>query len=296
MNLASMTRARLAFLVAAATFALVPAALAAKGKRENGKKAGKAAPACGITFLPLTPGTVWVYAPVVEEKKPEANKTNFSLPSTYTVEVLKVEPAEVAGGAPAEEKKAKSQKPNKGARVTLRESYRKVSRVTTIECNEYGLFVDPQSFFYTGEIGGGLGMELSDIKRGEEPNPTWPGKEGLQSGDTWREDLTAIVKRTPAKDSGLAALPEAKIEIEREVRIGKTETATTSAQEYPKAVHVDVGLEGRAFGQDKAVAMPESRAAFWFSEGVGLVRVENRFAQVWELVESKTAGDSQSEK
>jgi hypothetical protein len=270
-----MIRARLGGPVAifAGVLALAPV----------GAIAAKVTAPCGLTYFPLIPGTAWVYVPVLPELsgKPDPKNAGPPVPPEFTVEVQKVEPAVVgtvhsADGTP-------TSKPAKGFRITLRESYRNVSRETVLECNDSGLYVDPQSFFYTGEVGGGLGMDLSEVKRVEE-NPTWPGKGGFHAGDTWREDLSAVVKRVPAKESGLSSLPDARIEVEREIRVSKIETVSTPTKEYPRSVRVDIGLNGRAFGQDRSVAMPESRAAFWFSgEGFGVVKVENRFAQTWEL-------------
>jgi hypothetical protein len=230
--------------------------------------------------LPLVAGTVWEYTYVKDEDTGRKTGMNLPPPERFIIEVLSVSPKEIDG------------KPVRGAEVVkLKESYRAVAKETEITCDATGMFVSPESFFYTGEVGGGLGVTLSEVRRGLEEY-TWPAKREMTPGTTWREDVVATSTRTPAPDSKLdpSALPPAIVEMEREAKVGETETLTTANAEYKKALKVTVGLRGRAKGDAKkaAVNMPDSRAEMWFAPDIGLVKVTNRYAKTFELSDHRT--------
>jgi hypothetical protein len=247
------------------------------------QKPRKSPPACGIRYLPLAVGSVFTYGYVQGSQSRRENEP--PLPPELVIEVLKVEPAEKDG------------KRIPGSKVTLSERYRGVTKQTEIFCSGSGFSVDPQSFFFTGEAGGGLNMDLVDVNRTSD-DPSWPAQ--LKTGATWREDINAKVVRRPTAGSSLAAIPEAKIEIERIAKVEGSETITVGDSEHKGSQKVLLKLTGRAFGEnEKSVSIvgkdsmgrdaPEAEARFWFKNDVGLVRVENRYHQIWELLPAPAA-------
>jgi hypothetical protein len=253
-------------LTSALVLLLVPALAGVADAQRRGAKARGPAPACDIAYLPLVEGTVWKYGPTTPEEPPEQKGLTLEDPPEVTIEVIKVESSRT------------------GAEITLRESHRKFSRETRLRCDRDGLYVDPQSFFFAAEVGGGLAMELSSIDR--QRGPTWPGAKAMRNGASWREEVTADVERRAAEGSE-AKHDAGKMEIEREAVVRRSEFVESGMTEHPRAFRVEVGFTGRAYvsAREKPVAMPSSRATIWFDSGVGIVRADNRLGQGWKLTE-----------
>ncbi len=272
MTLPRMSRTVVLLVLSLAFAAEVPSA-AAQGKVK------KPAPACGIRYLPLAVGTTFEYG-YVPGLSPSRRETEPTLPDKLTIEVTKVEPW-VKDGKPVAG----------GSRIVLTEKFRNVSKETEIFCSGAGLVVDPHSFFYTGEAGGGLNMDLSEMQRSTET--TWP--KSLAVGTAWREDVSAKVTRRPSEGSNLKKLTDAKIEIEREAKVDGTEDLVVNGIEHKKAARVLVKITGRAYGESaKPVSLqPEdAETTYWFKDDVGLVRVENRYMQNWQLNDTTYAGQT----
>lgn len=231
----------------------------------NAQRGKKSKPACGIKYLPLAEGNSWTYASV-DQSPIKRRGIKMPPPASFTATVISVKGS------------------SNSATVTLEESYRDEKKQTTITCDSKGMVVDPQSFFYTGEVGGGIGMTITDIKRSET---TWPGRSGFSKGGTWREDIVATVTRAVAPGAKLEKHQAARFEIERTVTVKGKETATTPMGEFRRAQLVKLDIEGRATGEgEKSVGMPTAEAKFWFIDKTGVVRVENRFGHIWELTQT----------
>ena len=260
-------------VIAALASLVLAGAPADAGKKKKKKKGGAAAgaavgsPACGIDFLPLTPGRSWTYKFFVPENStPPAGQLHVPEPESVTIQVVKVE----AQGD--------------GARITVNESYRKVSVETVLECNKDRLLIPPDSFFFAGEPGGGIGVKLDKLDRKGDSVLL---DKGLAE-DTFQE-FKATATRTPTEGSG-AVIPGARLEIERKMTARGRDTIEQEDGQSQKAIRVDIQLTGRAaldVQKDKPFNMPALDSSMWFAPGVGLVRVETRTGVGWKLVESK---------
>jgi hypothetical protein len=257
-------------LLCAALLVALSAPAAAKGSK--GKKGGDkgkdkkpaGAPACGIDFLPLVEGTVLTYKSYVPDSAPK-NGLSVPPPDTLTVKVVKVETS------------------GDGAAVTLEESYRKVVATTKLACDKNHLMVPPDSFFFAGEAGGGIGVTLDGL---QATGDTYLVKGGLK--ENTYEELKAVAKRTPTSGSG-AQLPDAKLELERKMTVKGPEAVDVGTGPQ-KATRVEVDLTGRAqlaVKDEKELNMPAQHATLWFVPGTGLVKAEVTDRLGWTLSDVK---------
>lgn len=257
MTLASMSFRRAALLALAACLA-APAVASAR-PHHRAPKTSKFA--CGADYLALTEGAVLEYQFLPATEPPKGPKADW--PTTFKVEVKKV---------------AES---GKDTTITLVETFRKVSRETTISCGEGGIKISPQSFFFVGELGGGLGMELENLKR---EGPDLPAPADFRSGQNWTSYIKADVKRSATEGSN-AEIGNGKIEIERDLTISGREMVETGLGEQ-RAFRLDIQLGGRAAVEpvmDKWVDLPRAAVTLWFAPGIGLVKAENRYGHGWQL-------------
>jgi hypothetical protein len=244
---------------------------AGKKKKKKGGDGGAAAavgsPACGIDFLPLVPGHQWTYKFFVpEESTPPAGQLHVPEPESLTIQVVKVE----AHGD--------------STQITLSESYRKVTVETVLTCDKERLLIPPDSFFFAGEPGGGIGIQLDKLERKGDSVLL---DKGL--GEDTFQEFNATAIRKPADGTG-AVIPAARLEIERKMTAKGKDTVETDAGQQQKAIRVDIQLTGRAaldVQKDKPFNMPAFDSSMWFAPGIGVVRVETKIGVGWKLVESK---------
>lgn len=255
---------RLSRVVAALAGALaVSFALSLGAGAAAAQKQKKAAPPCGISYLPLVEGTVWTYKFAVPPEVQEAPGPRSEPPETLRIEVLEV----AAKG--------------KSAEITVAEAFRGVTHETVLRCTPDGLAVPVESFFFAGEPGGGRNVALENV---DAKGEVYPGKKGLGRGDELYIAVVADLVRAPTEGSG-AEIPRGKLEIERLLNVGGRESVETGLGEL-SATRVDVVLSGRAAVEpqlDKQVHMPDTRSQLWFASGVGLVQAYNRLGHGWQL-------------
>lgn len=230
----------------------------------------KSKPACGISYLPLVTGNMWTYEPVDppvplseadNERLTKAKQMNPPPPKQVVITVLSVE----------DEKG--------GSVITLEEKADTFTRKTVLHCTKKGLDIDPQSFFFAAEPGGGLGMTLTDVQR----DGSLPGSSGFRKGKSSTVSIKANLERKAAEGTG-AEIKNGKVEIERTVFPGITESVSTPAGEFRKAARVEFDLTGRAAVEPNIEKFYEIkidwRGIFWFQNGVGLVQARNR-SGIW---------------
>ncbi len=252
-------RSRVLLPLAAMAVSVLP------GSTAEAKRAKKAsASACGIDYLPFVEGTEWKYQysipPGVEEKE---NALKTKDPETLTITVKKVE------------------KDGAGANIILEEKYREVAFTTLLSCNSSGLIVPINSFFYVGELPGGLGMQ---VENAEYDGTMYPGKSGMKKGSSFFVKVKAQIKR-PAAGKADAKHLLATLEMERQLTVGKKELVEVSFGAYD-AMGVEFALSGRvslAPTPDKQTFLPDGTATLWFAPGIGILRAYNRMEQGWEL-------------
>ena len=247
-------------------------ALSAPASELAAKPARPQRPACGISYLPLVPGTTWVYEFVQPPELEEAAGPRTEPPSTLEIEVVEV--AERGGQTT----------------ISLEERYRDVAVKTQLRCDRGSLTVPPESFFFAGEPGGGRGMTF-EIESSE--GQFYPGRGSLKAGDSFYVALKGRVAR-PSAAAKTAAHAVAHLEIERKADVGETEEVETSMGPM-KARSIAIVLSGRAAVEPavgEPVHMPETRSELLFVDDVGLVRAYNRLAHGWQLSEVRRADAS----
>ncbi|HUS63231.1 MAG TPA: hypothetical protein VMZ28_01770 [Kofleriaceae bacterium] len=268
-------RARSLAAIAALASLVLAGHVADAGKKKKKKKGGDGggagaavgAPACGIDFLPLAQGRQWTYKFFVPENStPPAGQLHIPEPETVTIQVVKVE----AQG--------------ESTKITVSESYRKVTVETVLTCDKDRLLIPPDSFFFAGEPGGGIGIQLDKLERKGDSVLL---EKGL--GENTFQEFKATAIRKPSDGSG-ATIPGARLEIERKMTAKGKDTIETDTGEPQKAIRVDIQLTGRAaldVQKDKPFNMPAFDSSMWFAPGVGVIRVETKAGVGWKLVESK---------
>ncbi len=269
---ARLATSSLALALALALFAPAPARAQKKPK-----------PACGIQYLPLVEGNQWTYEPMAspapqneDEKKrlQILNRLTPKPPKQVDVKVLSVVPQDQGI-----------------TEITLQEisteqNDQKVEKKTVLHCTNKTLQIDPQSFFFSGEPGGGLLMELSNL--------TWdgsfPGRQGWRRADKWLIKVTGDLKRGTTEGTG-AVLSDGKIEIERAITVGPKERLATASGSYNRAQGVWFVMSGRAAvgpDLDKSLEIPlGENGILWFEDRVGMVQSKNRSGQWYQLVDKK---------
>ncbi len=224
------------------------------------------ASACGIRYLPFVEGRTWKYQYVIPPNVAETeNPLKTKLPETFTITVKSVEASKG------------------GATITLEEKYRDTAFKTVLTCTGDKLIVPLTSFFYLGELPGGLLMDVSDVAIA---GPMYPGKSGLKKGVSYFSKIKAKIARRTAGKGSAAHLPTT-LEMERQLTVGKKEKI-----EVEHGLHNAYGVEFAVSGRvsldltpDKKVFLPDGVAKLWFADGVGVVRAYNRMEQGWALTE-----------
>ncbi|MCP4447780.1 MAG: hypothetical protein GY811_20945 [Myxococcales bacterium] len=240
---------------------------ASQADAKRGKKSAVKS-ACKMKYLPFVTGYTWTYQyaiPPGVEDRPGGIKAR--VPELVTVKVKSVQSVD---GATA---------------ITLEESYRKVVTETVLRCDSKGLTVPLDSFFFAGELPGALGMSTEGLDRQGE---MYPAAGGLSRGKSMYVEIKADIVRASAPDTS-AVHPKAKLEIERQIEIGRSEDVEVEHGIHT-ATPVQVAISGRSALEttpEKKVSLPEGNAMLWFASGVGLVRAYNRLGQGWELTTFK---------
>lgn len=259
----SSRKSLIALLVAGTALA----AATADSHAQRKPKGKKATPACGLGYLPLSEGATWTYETV--------NQPPGIKPAPITVKVAAVTTE------------------GKQTSITLEESYRGTTTTTVAVCDADGITFPPDSFFFAGEPGGAMLMELSDVTRSGDPS--LPGKKGLVAGEQRFEQVKAKAARSAVEGTGAVHEP-ASFTVEKLTTIAAREPVETGLGPY-RAVRVSFEFRGRAaITPDTPEAKEQeiqvrTEGAFWFADGLGLVRAREISGREWQLVSSSLLGE-----
>ena len=121
----------------------------------------------------------------------------------------------------------------------------------------------------------------------------WQGTAPGNFGENeWPEDIVAHWQQEPAKESG-AKLNSGKLELERRITPSNAESIVTKAGSY-RAEKIFIKTTGRITldnpkSQDlKPAEMPADWIAqVWFAPDYGVVQTLNRYAHMYQLVDSQ---------
>jgi hypothetical protein len=268
--------------------------------------AGKSAPACGASLLPLVVGNTWTYNPIpAPAALPEA-LARLAPPQPKQI-VVTVTGVETVGGdtvVTLEEKHGfdisrDSTKPNI-VEQTLK---------ATITCNTKGKFdISPESFFFAGEPGGFFGMTFDQFTRKKETSIKFI--KGTIGENEWIEEIAAHFTRVPTPGSDVK-LSGGKLELERKFTPQQPETITTKMGNYKTeklglTTTGRVTLDNRLAPEGKSCTTkkidPVTKAEtnvpteicelpanwinqLWLADGVGVVQTLNSYAHMYQLVD-----------
>lgn len=277
-------------LAAVLAVALAPAAGAAPRSQPADAKAGagpkgKAAPACGAKVLPLVEGNMWRYTMIPAPAPAETAIARIApaQPNEIVITVKKVEKQGTDTVATLEEKVTIDRTKEKDK--PLLDSY---AYESTITCNDKKFDISPNSFFFAGEPGGYLGLELTKVDR---KNTSWALTKGGIGENQWREDLKIDWARKPTEGSG-AKPGTGKLELERQFTPQEPEQVVTKQGAY-KSEKIGLITTGRVILDNPGNPNPKPQelpagwvSTLWLADGVGLVQSLNTYAHMYQLAES----------
>ena len=284
MNAAAMRSALFALL------ALTTAASAAPRKVISvGGPVSHAPPACGAKVIPLVVGNTWSYASVAAPlpADPLIAKIAPPVPVTFVITVKTVDTQKSGDTVVTLEEKV-TYNLEKDTGKPLKPDDRVLT--TTITCNTKGKFdVSPDSYFFAGEPGGMLGMQLADIKRPRDTS--YKLVNGTIGSAEWREDIAATFTRAPTAGVD-AKLSSGKLELERKFQPSQPESVSTKMGAY-MAEKLVLTTTGRVtLDGGPADAKPSELPAgwtntLWLAPGVGMVQSLNSYAHMYQLTEAQ---------
>jgi hypothetical protein len=223
------------------------------------KAPGAPAPACGDKAVPLAVGNTWTYRSGGEQ---------------IQIKITDVQPGKDWNGKAATVISADE---TLGARVIK----------TTYTCSTAGILFPPDSFFFSGEPGGGVGDTFTVT--GREAQSLLPDG-GLVADANWIETVKADVTRSDSSGVGAKHDP-AKVEIELHVQVHPSGGVAVPTGNYPRALKVGFELRGRGVIGEAKVEIPIKRpGAFYIQPGIGIVKIEDVFDKNWELTETNVTG------
>jgi len=246
-----MTRKTFSLAVAVALSSLLSAGAGAKPT-----KAGAAPAACNLKGIPLAVGNTWTYR---------------SGAQTVIIKVLEVAPGKDLAGKPA-------------TVATLEEALGGDQTIkTAITCTpQMGMQIPLESFFFTGEPGGGIGTVFTITGR---ERATWLPDDQLIEGNGWIETIKADATRTDMGGAGMVHVP-AKVEVERHVNVKGNEKIMIGLGEFNTQV-VMFELRGRGvIGEEKSEIPIKRPGQVWLQKGIGYIKIDDAFDKTWELVET----------
>jgi hypothetical protein len=246
---------------------------------------GKAAPAGGAKILPLVEGNTWRYTmiPAPAAADQAIARIAPAQPNEIVITVKKVEKQGTDTVATLEEKVTIDKTKEKDKPII--ESY---AYESTITCTDKKFDISPNSFFFAGEPGGYLGLEITKLDR---KNTSWALTKGGIGEAQWREDLKMEWARKPTEGSGAKA-GTGKLELERQFTPQEPEEVVTKQGSY-KSEKIGLVTTGRVTLDNpgtpglKPMELPAGwLSTLWIANGVGVVQSLNKYAHMYQLAES----------
>lgn len=268
-----------------AALAMLPALAHAKPKADA--KAGGKAPACGVKVLPLAVGNQWTYNSIAAPLPPPdaVKRLSPAQPKAIVITVKSVETKAGETVVTLEEKLSidRTQDPKKPLLDDL-------TYESTITCTDKKFDVSPNSYFFAGEPGGYLGLEIGKLTRVKGTSLTLT--KGAIGEAEWREDLAIEWSRKPTEGSG-AKLGAGKVEIERQFTPQEPESVTTKSGMMYKSEKIGLITTGRVTltnpgnPNHKPMELPANWiSTLWLADNVGIVQTLNSYGHMYQLVDT----------
>lgn len=235
-------------------------------------------PACGITAIPFIVGAEWTYQAVPLPNPPLKPLPKPKQPATVTIKVKAVEP---------QEDKTKK-KAERETWITLEESIEEQPpKITKLVCKQDALNVPPESFFFSGEPGGGIRIELGELTRSKDSNWSYIFQTGKMVLPTWIEEMKVPFTRTQHEGAD-AKMLSGMLDLQRNVAIGGAEELKMDFGEFaatPMMVDIrgslNLDLES---GRQEYPIPANTISKLWFMDEIGLIQVHNTNAHMYQLV------------
>jgi hypothetical protein len=267
-------------LLALALIAATPLVVSAQPKT-------KSKPACGVTLLPLVVGNQWTYSfvPAPVGATPDIVRISPATPKGFVITVKDIETKGPDTVVSLEEKFTYDFTKDSKKQVI---EERVVN--STITCNAKKFDISPESFYFSGEPGGFMGLSVDKLDRKGTSIVLTGGKIGEAE---WPEDLLIVYTKKPTEGSGVR-LGSGKLELERRFTPLETEDVMTKSTAFPKTEKLAIKTTGRVTLDKpltpdlKPMELPADWVnVLWFSPGTGIVQTENRYAHRYQLVDSQ---------
>jgi hypothetical protein len=239
-------------LGAGAAYAKPPAA----AKPPTAAAAGGAkSSACGLMSVPMAPGNSWGY---------KAGTKGI------VIKVVDVQPGKDWANKPA-------------TVISVEETYEGRTTKVNWTCTPTGgLSVGLESFFFSAEPGGGVGMQYNVT---QHEQVTLQPDAALIPEANWVEVYKVDVVRPDGGGAGATHLP-AKLELDRHVIVHAVENIATSLGQW-NAQKITVELRGRGIVDTEKSEIPAKQTgALYVVKGLGIVRLMDNNDKTWDLVET----------
>lgn len=266
---------------------LVPAVAGANPKQEAAKSAGSGKPACGVKLVPLVVGNQWTYNSIAAPM-PAPEQIRRLSPAQPKAIVITVKSVESKGGETVvtlEEKLTIDR-----TRDPKKPEIDEFTYDSTITCTDKKFDISPNSFYFAGEPGGYLGLEITKLDHLK--GTSLELKKGKVGEAQWREDLAFTWKRVPTEGSG-AKLGSGKLELERVFTPQDPEPVTTKSGMMYKSEKLGLITTGRVTLDNpgnpnhKPMELPANWiSTLWVSDGVGVVQTLNSYGHMYQLIDT----------
>lgn len=268
----------------------LPAVAAPKGKApvghpmEAGGPTGKTS-VCGVKVFPLAVGNSWTYSMVPAPTPPDKQLERISPtePNQIIITVKSIDTPKGGDTVVTLEEKSTIDLTKDAKKPVLDEH----TLTSTITCNAKNKFeISPNSFFFAGEPGGFIGLELGETQHLK--GTSWQLTNGGIGEAEWREDLATTWKRLPHEGSE-AKLGSGKIELERRFTPQPREDVSTKAGGYSaeKLGLITTGrvtLDAPSSPDTKPMEMPANWiSTIWVAPGAGVVQTLNPYSHMYQL-------------
>jgi hypothetical protein len=247
----------------------------------------KGKPACGVTLLPLVVGNQWTYSfvPAPQPAPPEIARISPPTPKGFVISVKNIETKGTETVVSLEEKLTYDFTKDPKKQVI---EERVVN--STITCSAKKFDISPDSFFFAGEPGGYQGLVIDKVERKGTSLQLTGGKVGEAE---WADDMVIVYTKKPFEKSN-ATYGSGKLELERRITPLENEDVATKSMAYPKAEKLAVKTTGRVTldkpltADLKPMELPADWInILWLSPGTGVVQTLNRYAHMYQLVDSQ---------
>lgn len=240
---------------------------------------------CGVKVFPLAVGNSWTYVMVPSPLPPDEQIKRISPAQAKQIDItVKSIDVPKKGGDTVVTLEEKTT-------IDLTKDPKKPQLdehtvTTTITCNTKKFEISPDSFFFSGEPGGYIGLKLDDVEHVK--GTSWELTNGGIGDHEWREDLHAKWTRLPHEGSE-AKLGSGKIEIERRFTPQPQESVSAKAGVYTaeKLGLITTGrvtLDTPASPDTKPFELPANWiSTIWVAPGAGVIQTLNPYSHMYQL-------------